>query len=219
MHDLPFVDYEYPVRPGPNLLAIIGEAPGADEVRQGRPFVGRAGKFLEDALNAAGVDRGACLVGNVFRLRPPDNNVGHFFSSRKKAREAGVALVESYGPLSGSDYLLADHAGEIRHLRDTLAAWQPAAILALGRTPLWALTGRTGITQCRGQILPCSFLPQVAVVPACHPSYVTRDRARQTPIFIADIRLAQSQASRRTGVSADAGGKTADDLEPVLPGL
>jgi uracil-DNA glycosylase len=218
MHELPLVDYEYPVRPTPERLAIIGEAPGADEVKQGRPFVGRAGKFLDDALAAAGVDRRACLVGNVFRRRPPDNNVGHFFSSRRKAAQRGAALVESYGPLSGSDFLLADYAGEITHLRETLAAWGPAAILALGRTPLWALTGRTGITQCRGQRLPCSFLPGVAVVPACHPSYVTRDRVRQTPIFIHDIRLAQSLAGGHGG-SAEAGREAADDLEPVLPGL
>ena len=215
MHDLPSVDYRFPSRTGRNLLAIIGEAPGADEVKHGRPFVGRAGKFLDDALTAAGVDRNACLVGNVFRLRPPDNNVGHFFCSRRKARDRGAALVESYGPLSGSDYLLADYAGEIAHLRDTLSAWRPRVVLALGRTPLWALTGRTGITQCRGQVLPCSFLPGVAVVPACHPSYVTRDRVRQTPIFIADIRLARDQAEAKAETPTDA----ADTLEPVLPGL
>ena len=61
--DLPLADYQYPTKPvdGPRL-AIVGEAPGAEEARQGTPFVGRSGKLLDESLAAVGID--AELVNN-----------------------------------------------------------------------------------------------------------------------------------------------------------
>jgi uracil-DNA glycosylase family 4 len=54
-HDLPFADYSYPKDGKPPLLALIGEAPGADEIKLGRPFVGKAGQLLDRALVALGI--------------------------------------------------------------------------------------------------------------------------------------------------------------------
>lgn len=54
-------------------VMLIGEAPGANEDRQGRPFVGAAGQFLDELLGAAGLSRAEVYVCNVLKCRPPDN--------------------------------------------------------------------------------------------------------------------------------------------------
>ncbi len=58
--------------PEANLM-IIGEAPGADEDRQGEPFVGRAGKLLNDILKAIGFAREEVYIANILKSRPPNN--------------------------------------------------------------------------------------------------------------------------------------------------
>jgi DNA polymerase len=52
---------------------IVGEAPGAEEDRQGEPFVGRAGKLLDAMLRAIGLDRDTVFIANILKCRPPDN--------------------------------------------------------------------------------------------------------------------------------------------------
>lgn len=52
---------------------IIGEAPGAEEDRRGEPFVGRAGKLLDEMLRAVGLDRESVFIANVLKCRPPGN--------------------------------------------------------------------------------------------------------------------------------------------------
>ena len=54
-------------------LLVIGEAPGADEDRQGEPFVGRAGKLLNNMLLAIGLKREAVYIANILKCRPPNN--------------------------------------------------------------------------------------------------------------------------------------------------
>ncbi len=54
-------------------LMVIGEAPGADEDRQGEPFVGRAGRLLDEMLFAAGFRRHEVFIANVLKCRPPGN--------------------------------------------------------------------------------------------------------------------------------------------------
>ena len=54
-------------------VVIVGEAPGASEDKQGRPFVGRAGRLLDDLLADAGLDRADVFVTNVVKARPPGN--------------------------------------------------------------------------------------------------------------------------------------------------
>ena len=54
-------------------VMIVGEAPGASEDKQGRPFVGRAGRFLDELLAAAGLDRDSVFITNVVKARPPNN--------------------------------------------------------------------------------------------------------------------------------------------------
>jgi len=52
---------------------IVGEAPGQEEDRRGEPFVGRAGKLLDEMLRAVGLDRDAVFIANILKCRPPNN--------------------------------------------------------------------------------------------------------------------------------------------------
>ena len=69
-------------------------------------------------------------------------------------------------------------------------------IVALGRTPTWALTGENGILQLCGKVLPCRLLEGVEVVPTFHPSYLLRGQLVEQPTFLADLRLAVSRLNR-----------------------
>ena len=55
------------------LVLIVGEAPGKNEDLQGKPFVGAAGKFLDELLEAAGLKREEVFIANVLKCRPPSN--------------------------------------------------------------------------------------------------------------------------------------------------
>jgi uracil-DNA glycosylase len=172
--ELPKVDYDYPTdRKDWSGLALIGEAPGADEVRLGHPFVGRSGQLLDKMLTQAGIDRKRCFVGNVFRFQPPGNKVDHFFISRRAAAQQNLPISETYGQF-GSAWCRGNYAGEIDHLRDTLNVLKPHTILALGRTPFWALTGLNGLLDKVGQTLPCRFATSIPVIPTYHPSFILR---------------------------------------------
>lgn len=192
---LPWVDYQQPAAaPDGGLIALVGEAPGKEEVRQGRPFCGRSGKLLDETLARAGIDRSECLIANTFREQPPDNKVGHFFASRRKARELAEPLAEHLGPFAGSQYCLERFAHHIEALRETLARLQPAAIVALGRTPLWALAARDRPTDLRGQALPCHLVPGLTVIPTYHPSYLIRGRWAEVALLLADLQQALALA-------------------------
>ncbi|MER2520666.1 MAG: uracil-DNA glycosylase [Bdellovibrionales bacterium] len=171
---LPQVPYDYPAdRKNWSGIALVGEAPGADEVRQGRPFCGRSGQLLNAILARAGLDRPQCLVANVFRYQPPGNKVGLFFLSRRAAQTQGISLADKFGAFAGS-WCRADYAPEIDHLAASLAELKPSIIVALGRTPLWALTGENGLLDKVGKSLPCRLLTGCSVIPTYHPSFILR---------------------------------------------
>jgi len=58
--------------PNPRIM-FVGEAPGADEDAQGKPFVGRAGKLLDKVIAACGLKRSDVFIGNILKCRPPEN--------------------------------------------------------------------------------------------------------------------------------------------------
>ncbi|HLA39585.1 MAG TPA: uracil-DNA glycosylase, partial [Candidatus Glassbacteria bacterium] len=84
---------------------VIGEAPGAEEDRQGEPFVGRAGKLLNAMLTAIGLEREQVYIANILKCRPPEN---------RDPRPAEVTCCEDY-------------------LQQQIAMIRPKIILALGR--------------------------------------------------------------------------------------
>ncbi|MEF8880845.1 MAG: uracil-DNA glycosylase [Candidatus Nanohaloarchaea archaeon] len=68
---------------------LIGEAPGANEVEQGEPFVGRAGNRMDDILSDIGVNRDELYITNLVKIRPPDNR-----DPKKKEIKAWAPLLE-----------------------------------------------------------------------------------------------------------------------------
>lgn len=168
------IDYDFPADiHNWNHIALVGEAPGADEVRLGHPFVGRSGQLLDKILEQAGIKRRDSLVANVFRFQPPQNKVDHFFISRRAAKEKGIGIAEYLGQF-GSTWCRSDFAPEIDHLAATLRELSPKIVIALGRTPLWALTGENGLLEKVGKPLPCRLIPSLTVIPTFHPSFIIR---------------------------------------------
>jgi uracil-DNA glycosylase len=105
-------------------LALVGEAPGAQEDETGRPFVGRSGALLDQLLAEAGLDRGEAAVLNVVKCRPPGNRT-------PKAPE------------------VARCSGWLRRQLDLL---DPPVVVALGLSAAkWFLGPRTVLGQVRGR--------------------------------------------------------------------
>lgn len=127
-------------------LLVIGEAPGADEDRQGEPFVGRAGRLLNNMLRAIGLSREQVYITNILKCRPPRN--------RDPRPEESVACRDY---LNRQVELLAPHL-----------------VLVLGRIAAQALlqTDRPlGVLRGEVRHLPGSGLP---VVVTYHPAYLLR---------------------------------------------
>ena len=186
MNDLPHVPYDVPEVAAWNGLILVGEAPGKEEARLGRPVVGRSGQLLNDVLGKAGIARERCVVANVFRFQPPANKVGHFFISRRTAAQEGIGISEKYGKF-GSAWCRADYAGEIEHLRgllEKLKKTKPCVVVALGRTPFWALTGGDGLLSKVGQKFDCRLAQGLEVVPTYHPSFILRGNWGLQPAWL-----------------------------------
>lgn len=130
-------------------LAIVGEAPGYEEDRTGRPFVGPSGELLDSMLRDAGINRNDCYLTNVLKFRPPDNDL-------RRLNEIDVSLAQS-----------------TVELFDELDVVQPNCILALGNTALQALTGKSGIKTYRGSVLRSSN-HKFKVAVTFHPAHLLR---------------------------------------------
>ena len=104
-------------------LAFVGEAPGATEVEQGEPFVGRAGRCLDSLFETTGIDREAVYVTNLVKVRPPENRDPTADERRawKPLLDAELdrvdpAVVVTLGAVAGGALLDSDES--IRDLRD-----------------------------------------------------------------------------------------------------
>jgi uracil-DNA glycosylase len=125
---------------------VIGEAPGAEEDRQGEPFVGKAGKLLDGMLIAAGLKREQVYIANVLKCRPPEN------------RDPQVEEVASCQ----------------RYLQKQIELVKPKIILVVGRIAAQNLLQLDiPIGKMRGQSYqyPGSEIP---VVVTYHPAYLLR---------------------------------------------
>ncbi len=129
-------------------LAICGEAPGAEEEKEGRPFVGGAGRLLDSILARSGVRRDECYVSNVVKVRPPNNKL-------ERLNELG---------LTTSDFLPL--------LKSELELLKPNVVLALGETALEVLTQLKPISKWRGSIVESSLVSGLKVVSTYHPAAV-----------------------------------------------
>ena len=130
-------------------LMFIGEAPGADEDAQGKPFVGRAGQLLTKMIEAMGMKREEIIIGNVNRCRPPGNR-------QPTLEEAAICR----------PFLFRE-----------IAVIQPEVIVVMGNTALRNLLEvREGITRVRGKF---QDFRGIKVMPTFHPAYLLRDPSKK----------------------------------------
>jgi len=152
-------------------VVMVGEQPGDQEDRRGRPFVGPAGGVLGEALEEAGIDRADVYITNV---------VKHFkFTPRGKRRihkRPSAAETAACRPWLDAE----------------LKAIRPTALMALGATAAQDLFGRSfRVTKQRGRPLDFDFAP--LVMASVHPSSILRapdeeSRREEYGLFVADLR-------------------------------
>jgi uracil-DNA glycosylase len=106
-------------------VMLVGEAPGASEDEQGRPFVGRAGRLLDELLEAAGLVRADVFITNVVKARPPGN------------RDPKAAEVAHHMPW----------------LEQQLALIRPGVVIPLGRHALAHFAPGKKITEVHGRLI------------------------------------------------------------------
>jgi DNA polymerase len=149
---------------------LVGEQPGDSEDRVGRPFVGPAGKLLDKALEAAGIDRKLVYVTNVvkhFKWVPRGKRRLH---EKPNARE--IAACRPW-------------------LEAEIAVVKPRILVLLGATAAQAVLGKSfKVTQQRGEILASNLAPRVMAT--VHPSSLLRapddeTRRRETRRFVEDL--------------------------------
>lgn len=159
--------------PADAKIVLLGEQPGDQEDRQGRPFVGPAGLLLDRALAEAGIDRQACYVTNTvkhFKWEPRGKRRLH---ARASPRE--IAVCQAW----------AEH--ELRII-------QPRVLVCLGATAAQFVFGKDArIERDRGQLRPSAYAPQTLVT--AHPSSLLRiaEASEKEPAFarlVSDLALA-----------------------------
>jgi uracil-DNA glycosylase family protein len=159
-------------------MLLIGEQPGDEEDRQGLPFVGPAGRLLDKALEAAGIDRRDTYVTNAvkhFKWLPAEGR-----GKRRIHQKPNAAEIRACHPWLDAE----------------LAAIQPAVIVCLGATAAQALLGAAfRVTKQRG--VPLAHPSGARIVATIHPSAILRapdsdTRSAETARFVADLRVARS---------------------------
>ncbi len=145
-------------------LMFVGEAPGAEEDRTGRPFVGRAGQKLDDMIKAMGLRRENVYIANVLKARPPNNAT----------------------PTPDE----ADRCGP--YLREQVAIIRPRVIVALGKPAANYLLGsRDTMSSMRGRWGQYGDTP---VMPTFHPAYLLRAYTRENREKVwSDLQLAMTR--------------------------
>ncbi|HEY5719586.1 MAG TPA: uracil-DNA glycosylase, partial [Gammaproteobacteria bacterium] len=152
---------------------VVGEAPGAEEDRQGEPFVGAAGQLLNQMLRAVGLARESVFIANTLKCRPPGN---------RDPQADELAACRPY-------------------LERQIALVQPRLLLAVGRIASQALLGSAeSMGRLRGRVhtLPGTTLPLVATY---HPAYLLRSPL-QKRLAWQDLLLARRVVAGEAGGDA-----------------
>ncbi len=157
-----------PSGPIPAECMIVGEAPGADEERQGEPFVGASGFELTRMLHDAQINRTQCFITNVARERPFKNEIENFIAKSKK-------FVTPEHRKLRDKWCTRQVIEGFDLLKREIEMVKPKMVIALGNTAMWAMTGKTGILKWRGSMLYCDFAPTIRVIPTIHPAMILRE--------------------------------------------
>ncbi len=148
------------------LVLIIGEGPGAEEDKTGRPFVGNAGKYLDKWLEAVKTDKNLSrktnvFIANIIKCRPPGN------------RDPRPDEIQKCKP----------------YLEMQIEILQPKAILTISRFAAQVLLNTdSGITKLRGKVYQYKNIP---VIPTFHPSAVLRNSELRSAVWD-DLKLLKS---------------------------
>jgi uracil-DNA glycosylase len=170
------VPNEFPIKDHSGYrIAIIGEAPGEDEENWRRPFVGKSGSFLTSILHDVGIDRQACLMGNVCQVRPPANRIEAFSWTGEEI---------SYG---------------LTQLGNDLRRFRPNICVLLGNTPLRAALGdKQKISTWRGSLFECSIVGSpffgYKCISSLHPAFILREWSGY-PLLKFDLKRALDEGS------------------------
>jgi uracil-DNA glycosylase family 4 len=141
-------------------IMFIGEAPGADEDAQGRPFVGRAGQLLDKIIAACGLKRDEVFIGNILKCRPPNN---------RDPRPDEIVNCLPY-------------------LQKQIETINPDVIVALGGHAAKTLLNTVKpIGQMRGQFQEYYAgigRPPIKLMPTFHPAYLLRNYSEQNRRYV-----------------------------------
>jgi DNA polymerase len=158
-------------------LLVVGEAPGADEDRQGEPFVGRAGQLLNSMLRAMRSPRETVYIANVLKCRPPGN------------RDPSPEEVRCCLP----------------YLQRQIDLLSPRLMLAVGRIAAQSLLATdTPIGKLRGAVHRFGTQGTPLIV-TYHPAYLLRSPGEKRKSWI-DLRFAQRELARLRALPRAAGG-------------
>ena len=195
-------------------IVIVGEAYGEAEARLQFPFVGASGIELIRMLGESGLieltetDRSyirqyytksdpACaraiwqlhpeiFCTNVFNIHPARNDIEHFCGPKAEG-------IPGYPALIKSKYVSSLYENQLDRLCNEILAHNPNLVICLGNTPLWALSGKTGISKIRGTTLPSTHtVADYKLLPTYHPAAVLRQWELR-PTVIADFMKAKRE--------------------------
>jgi len=148
-------------------VMFIGEAPGAEEDRQGEPFVGQAGQLLNEMLHAVGFKREQIYIANVLKCRPPTNHT---------PESTEILACEKY-------------------LTRQISLMQPDLIVALGKVSAqWLLKSDTALKELRGRI-HYEEKAGVPIIVTYHPAYLLKNPVKKCQSWD-DLKLMLSQIEK-----------------------
>ncbi|MCX8076091.1 MAG: uracil-DNA glycosylase [Aquificaceae bacterium] len=141
-------------------VVFVGEAPGEEEDQLKRPFVGKAGRYLNQKLKEVGLEREEVYITNVVKSRPPGN------------RKPTPKEMQSCLP----------------YLRKEIEIINPKLIVCLGSTALEGILGKSlPVSKHRGEIIDYPFKREIKVLLTYHPAYILRNPYAEKE-FVEDLR-------------------------------
>lgn len=165
----------FPTQSASYRICIVGEAPGDEEVRIGQPFIGQSGRFLDQVLAKAGINRSACLIANICQHRPPANDISKFSRSGKFITEG------------------------LSQLATDLRQYDPHLCLLLGKTSLWAANGSLQLDNWKGYFFLGDrepFLDRKCIA-TWHPAAALRQYADYSPWITFAATKARAEGERK----------------------
>lgn len=187
-------------------IMVVGEAWGADEDRLKKPFQGTSGQELDKMLAEAGIKRDEVFVTNIIAARPPKNELYHWFTPTKEAREKKETSINGLYPNG-------DVRAGLERLYRQVDELRPDLIIGCGNYPFWAFSSNVkignsttpsgwkvpgGITTWRGsQLISDVGRPGYRFLPIIHPASILYQWSSRA-ITVHDLRVRVPLALRKS---------------------